>query len=85
MSVSHLSLFYETRQSVQVDDTNPGNNPHTDLRRPPEVAKITFDNHPDRLIDSEQFDAPDGKGYEVAQFLIQRAMLDPDATVIPMS
>jgi hypothetical protein len=83
MPVSHLSMFYDTRQSVFIDNSDPSNNPNTDLKSVPKVADIRYADHPDRHIDSTEFEAPNGKGYETAQFLIGRAMLDPDATVQP--
>lgn len=83
MGVSHLQMFYETRQAVHVNDSDPANNPNTDLNRVPEAAEIRYDGFPNRFIDSDQFEAPDGKDFETARFLIGRAMLDPDATVIP--
>lgn len=83
MSVNHLVMFYETRQSVFMDDSDPVNNPNTELNDVPEKADICFEDHDDRHVDSKKLKAPNGKGYKTAQFLIGRAMLDPDATVIP--
>jgi len=82
--VSHLDMFYETRASVHVSNTNPSNNPNSELNFVPEIAKICFKDGENRVIDSHSLEAPNGKGYETAQFLIQRAMLDPDAVVIAM-
>lgn len=83
MSVTHLQMFYETRQAVHVADSDPSNNPNTELTSVPTAAEIHYQDSPDRLIDGDQFEAPNGKGFETARFLIGRAMLDPDATVVP--
>lgn len=83
MTVSKLDMFYETRQAVHVGDSNPSNSSNTELTTVPKAAEICYEDHPDRLIDGDQFDAPNGKGFETARFLISRAMLDPDAIVVP--
>jgi hypothetical protein len=83
MVVSHLSMFYDTRQSVHINNSNPANNPNTELHDVPDHAIISFAGGMEREIDSLNFEAPNGKGYETAKFLIGRAMLDPDATVMP--
>jgi len=82
-AISHLQMFYETRQAVHVNDSDPANNPNTELTRVPKAAEIRFADGPNRFIDSNEFEAPDGKGFETARFLISRAMMDPDATVVP--
>jgi len=79
----HLQMFYESRQSVHVGNSDPCNNPNTELTSVPKSAEIKFGDSASHLIDAEQFEAPNGKGFETARFLISRAMLDPDATVIP--
>jgi hypothetical protein len=76
-------MFYRTRQAVHVNDSDPANSPNTNLNRVPKAAEIHYDGFPDRFIDSDQFEAPDGRGFETARFLIGRAMVDPDATVVP--
>jgi hypothetical protein len=81
--VTHLSLFYETRSSVFVQNSAPSNSPNTELTESPEAAEIDYQDGPTREIDSAEFEAPEGKGYETAQFIIERAMLDPDAFVRP--
>jgi hypothetical protein len=83
MAVSHLQMFYETRQAVHINDSDASNNPNTELSQVPEAAEIRYEGFPNRFIDSDQYEAPNGKGYETAQLLIGRAMLDPDATVVP--
>jgi hypothetical protein len=83
MTVSHLDMFYNTRGAVHVTDSDPSNNPNTSLTRVPKAAEIRFADNPDQFIDAEEFEAPNGKGFETARFLIGRAMLDPDATVVP--
>jgi hypothetical protein len=83
MPVSHLQMFYETRQSVFVSDSNPSNSPNTELNRIPTAATIRYEDYPDRSLDAEEYSSPDGKGYEIAKLLIGRAMLDPDAVVVP--
>lgn len=83
MPVSHLQMFYETRLSVHVTDSDPTNNPNTELNSVPKAAEIRYQDSPNRHIDCEQYEAPNGKGFETARFLIGRAMLDPDATVVP--
>jgi hypothetical protein len=82
MPVSKLDMFYETRQSVHVGDSNPSNSSNTELTSVPKAAEIRYEDHPNRLIDATQFEAPKDKGFETARFLIGRAMLDPDAIVI---
>jgi hypothetical protein len=76
-------MFYDTRMAVHVSDSNPVNTPNTELNSPPLAAEIVYEDSPDRTIDAETFDAPNGKGFETARFLLNRALLDPDATVIP--
>lgn len=83
MSMLHLQMFYESRQSVHVSDSDPTNNPNTELTSVPTEAEIRYQDSPNRHIDAETFEAPDGKGFETAQFLISRAMLDADAVVVP--
>lgn len=83
MSVSHLDIFYDTRQAVHIQDSDPSTSPNTDLTSTPTAAEIHYADSEDRFIDGDQFEAPNGKGFETAQFLIGRAMLDPDATVVP--
>lgn len=83
MPVSHLDMFYDTRQAVHVENSSPVNNPNTELKTVPTAAEIHFADGPDRSIDCGEFEAPNGKGFETARFLISRAMLDPDATVVP--
>ena len=82
--VSHLDMFYDTRRAVHVSDSDPVNNPNTELQIVPESAEIVFSGGPNRKIDANDFEAPNGRGYETATFLISRAMLDPDATVVPI-
>ena len=83
MTVSHLSMFYDTRQSVYVENTNPCNNPNTELNSVPEKAEIKYPDQSARVIGSDSFNVNDADGYKVAKFLISRAMYDPDAVVIP--
>lgn len=83
MTVSHLDMFYDTRSSVHIDNSDPANNPNTDLKEVPKAAEIHYEDHPDRTIDATEYEAPKGKGFETARFLIGRAMLDPDAMVVP--
>jgi hypothetical protein len=83
-SASHLSLFYDTKASVHIDTTSPANNPNTELKETPEVATVEYQDGTYQEVDSLTYSAPGGvDGYKVAQFLLQRAMFDPDATVIP--
>jgi hypothetical protein len=81
--VSHLSMFYDSRWAVQFTDSDPSASPNTDLSHTPEAATIRYESGVTRDIDCNEYEAPNGKGYETAKWLIQRAMLDPDATVIP--
>lgn len=83
MAVSHLDMFYDTRQAVHIDNSDPANNPNTELTSVPAAAEIRYIDGPNRRIDGDQYEAPNGKGFETARFLIGRAMLDPDATVVP--
>lgn len=83
MGSLHQTMFYESRLSIQVSDSDPTDNPHTELTYTPDVAQICYADDTVRHIDSNEYDAPNGKGYETAQFLIGRALLDPDAVVIP--
>jgi len=84
MTVSHLDMFYDTRFSIPVNDSNPSNNPNTELTEVPDKAEIVFPDSPSRIIDVEEFEAPNGKGFETAKYLIGRSMLDPDAIVVPL-
>jgi len=79
--ISHTQMFWETRRAIHVKDSDPTKSPHTELNSVPTKAEIRYADHENRVIDSEEFEAPDGKGYETAQLLISRAMLDPDAVV----
>lgn len=84
MSISHLDMFYETRFSLHVSDSHPSSSPNTELTETPESAEIRYNNGVVREVNPDTFAAPDGsRGYEAAKFFIGRAMLDPDATVIP--
>ena len=83
MGVSHLEMFYETRTAVHVSDSHPSNNPSTELTSVPESAEIRYESGVTRTIDCNKFEAPNDKGYQTARFLISRAMLDPDAVVVP--
>lgn len=83
MTVSHIDLFYETRGSVHISRSDATNNPYTELKSVPEACEIRYDDGTVREVNCNKFDAPDGDGYKIARFLIERAMLDPDATVIP--
>lgn len=76
-------MFYDTRQAVHIEKSSPVNNPNTELTQVPTAAEIHFADGPNRSIDGEEFEAPNGKGYETARFLISRAMYDPNATVVP--
>lgn len=84
MTVSHLDMFYDTRKSIAISNSDPANNPNTDLSSVPEAAEIRYKDGPNRSLDGSNFEAPNGKGFETVRFLIGRAMLDPDATVVPM-
>lgn len=77
-------MFYDTRSAVHITDSDPSNNPNTELTAVPKKAEIRYIDSPDRVIDAESYEAPNGKGYETARFLIGRAMLDPDATVFAL-
>lgn len=81
--VSHLSMFYDSRWAVQFTNSDASASPNTDLSYTPEAATIRYESGVTRELDCNQFEAPKGKGYETAKFLISRAMLDPEATVIP--
>lgn len=83
MVVSHLDMFYNTRGSIAVSNSDPTNNPHTELKSVPEACEIRYEDYPNRSLDCNDFEAPNEKGYETARFLIERAILDPDATVVP--
>lgn len=81
--LSHIEMFYETRNSVHVNNSDPSNNPNTELKEVPVAAEIRYKGFPNRFIDGTEYEAPNGKGFETARFLIGRSMLDPDATVVP--
>jgi len=83
MAVSQIDMYYDTRQAVHVNNSDPTNNPYTELREVPLSAEIRFEDGPNRTIDAENFTAPNGKEFETARFLIGRAILDPDAVVVP--
>lgn len=83
MTVTNLDLFYETRTSLYVNPTSPTNSANTDLKETPKAAEIRFEDSPNRFVDAENFEAPNEKGFETARFLIERAMHDPEATVVP--
>jgi len=74
-------MFYETRRAVHVKDSDPTKSPHTELSSVPTKAEIRYADHENKVVDCEEFEAPNGKGYETAKFLIERSMLDPDAVV----
>ena len=82
MPVSHLDMFYDTRQSLHVSRSSPANNPNTELPTVPEEVEIRFESGVTREINCNTFESPEGKGFRIARFLIGRAMLDPDATVV---
>jgi hypothetical protein len=80
---THLDLWYQTRTAPHIDNTSAANNPNTDLSAVPTAATISFTDGPRREVSPEQFEERCAKPNVVADFLIQRAMLDPDATVKP--
>lgn len=79
----HKVQFYESRSTVQHRNSDPCRSPHTELRSVPEAAVVRYENgvtqeiHPDLLPDDFE------KSYDAAQFFIGRAMIDPDAVVVP--
>lgn len=83
--ITHLGMFYDTRQSVAVTNTDPANNPNTALTKTPKRAEVQYPDQEPRLIEAEKYEADGVDGFKVARFLISRAMLDPDATVTPKS
>lgn len=84
MGISHMDMFYDTRLSVHVSNTNPANNPNATLNSVPEAAEIHYKDTEDRVVDPDEIEAPNGKDFKTARFLISRAMIDPDATVVPL-
>lgn len=82
--VSHLDMFYDTRLSVHVSETDPSANPNSTENSVPEAATIHYKDGEDQVVDPEEIEAPNGKDFETARFLIGRALLDPDATVEPL-
>lgn len=80
---THLDLWYQTRTAPHIEDTSAANNPNTDLAQVPQEATIIFADGPDRDISPSAFEGRCAEPQKVSDFLIQRAMLDPDATVIP--
>jgi hypothetical protein len=79
-------MFYETRnpEAVHITNSDAANNPNTDLNTTPDAAEIHYESGVVKEVPTEHPEAPAGKGYEASQFLISRAMLDPDATVVPL-
>jgi hypothetical protein len=76
-------MFWDSRWAVQFTNSDPSASPNTDLSYTPESATIHYETGVTREIDCNEFEAPNGKGYETAKLLIGRAMLDPEATVVP--
>jgi hypothetical protein len=83
-AVSHLDMFYDTRNSVHIDNTNPANNPNTELNNTPDEAVIRYEDGTEQHVDAAEWSGRCEKGFEIARFLVGRAMLDPDARVIPL-
>ena len=79
--ISHVGMFYETRRAIHVQDSDPTKSPHTELNSVPTKAEIRYADHENRVIDCDEFEAPNGKGYQTAKLLIERSMLDPGAVV----
>lgn len=79
MSFTHLNLFYDSRANVFIQNSSPANNPNTDLSEVPRHAEIHFEHGPTREVSESTFDDP-----EISEFLLGRALLDPDATVVPV-
>lgn len=77
-------MWYETKSTVHIDTTSPANNPNTELKTVPETARIKYDDGTVRKVDSLSYRAPENNGYKTAQFLISRAMFDPNAVVLPV-
>ena len=77
MTFSHLDLFYESRSSVGVTNSDVRLNPNTELNNIPNEAEIDFGVQT-RQVTKDQFEKR-----AVRRFLIKRAMLDSDATVFP--
>jgi hypothetical protein len=76
-------MFYDTRQSIAISDSDPANNPNTRLTETPQRAEVEYPDQPPRLIEADRYDVDGVDGFKVARFLISRALLDPDATVVP--
>ena len=82
--VSHLSMFYDTRASVHIDNTNPANNPNTELNDTPDKAVVRYEDGTEQHVDAAEYAERVDRGFEIARFLVGRAMLDPDARVVPL-
>lgn len=83
---SHLDLWYNTRIAPHIENTSAVNNPNTNLTQVLDRATITFADGSEQTVGPDTFagrcDELDDAG-QVADFFIQRAMLDPGARVTP--
>jgi hypothetical protein len=75
-------MFYDTRNGY-IENSDPSNSPNTDLREIPEKVEIDFGDV-QQEVDCEEWDSRTSRGWRAGQFVIGRAMLDPDATVKPI-
>jgi hypothetical protein len=84
MTFTHLNLWFDSRASPYIKNSSPVNNPNTDLSEVPREAKIHFEHGSTRELSVSKFESLDCGGDKVRRFLIERALLDPDATVVPL-
>jgi hypothetical protein len=85
--LTSLDMFYSSRdpEAVHISDSDPSNSANTDLTEVPQAAVIRFENGVEQRVEKEHPKAPAGRAYEASQFLINRAMIDPDAVVEPIA
>jgi hypothetical protein len=86
MAVTALDMFYETREpeAVHITNSDAANNPNTELTQTPTSAVIRYESGVVREVPEEHPEMEGKDRYKLSQFLISRAMLDPDAVVTPV-
>jgi hypothetical protein len=79
----HLVQFYESRATVQHRNSDPCKSPHTELTSVPESATIRYRDQENQAMSPDTITDSFERNYEASRFFIERAMLDPDAVVVP--
>lgn len=79
----HTNLWYDSRAEGAQSMMSPCQSPYTNLTSVPDNALVSFSDGTEMEVDSDSFTELHLNGQRAACFIIERAMLDPDAIVHP--